>query len=71
MALNEDNVETITAECYLNELLPTMPLDHHGRAIASVIHKCIEHEIPGVGDYIDSRFINTRILSLMGRQKGY
>lgn len=71
LTFNENNVDSNTAECYLTELLPNMPLDHHGRAISSTLYKCIEHQIPGVGDYIDSRFINTKHLFKMGRQKGY
>ena len=30
------------AEFFLQELLPKMPLDHHGRAIANIIPDCIE-----------------------------
>ncbi len=36
------------AEFFLQELLPKMPLDHHGRAIADIIPKCIEHDLRGL-----------------------
>jgi hypothetical protein len=39
-------------------LRPT-PLDHHGRAVASIIYKCIENNVAGTQEYLQSRLIQT------------
>lgn len=51
-----NSINTRVAEFFLSELLPEMPLDHHGRAIADVIPECITRSIPGLGEYLDKRF---------------
>ena len=58
---------TRVAEYFLKDLLPRMPLDHHGRAIADVIPECIERDINYLGTYLDSRFITTKQLSKVCR----
>ena len=46
-----------------------MPLDHHGRAIADIIHTCIDKEVPSLTSYLDSRFITTKQLTKVSRVK--
>ena len=58
------------AEFFLQELLPPMPLDHHGRAIADIIPKCIEQELRGLSEYLDSRFLSTKQLRKVSRTDG-
>ena len=55
------------AEFFLKELLPGMPLDHHGRAMADIIPECIERDIKYLGEYMDSRFISTRQFQKVSR----
>ena len=54
-------------EYFLKELLPQMPLDHHGRAIVDAIPEMIDRNIPGIGQYMDSRFITTKQLRKVSR----
>ena len=60
LALKGKTENTRVAEYFLKELLPSMPLDHHGRAIVDVLPECIERDIKGLGEYLDSRFITTK-----------
>ena len=55
-------LNTRVAEFYLKDLLPGMPLDHHGRAIADIIPECARKNIKYLGEYLDSRFITTKQL---------
>ena len=36
-----------------------MPLDHHGKAIADIIYKCLVYDVPGTQQYLSSRLIQT------------
>ena len=54
-------------EFFFKQLLPGMPLDHHGRAIADCIPMCIDRGVQGLGEYMDSRFISTKQLQKVSR----
>lgn len=60
-------MNTRVAEFFLKDLLPPMPLDHHGRAIADVIPKCVRHDIAYLAEYLDSRFLSTKQLKKISR----
>ena len=60
MCLRGNTENTRVAEYFLKELLPNMPLDHHGRAIADILPECVRRDIKYLGHYLDSRFITTR-----------
>jgi hypothetical protein len=36
-----------------------MPIDHHGKAIADVIHLCLSEQVPGIENYLKSRLMTT------------
>lgn len=48
-----------TTEYMLTDLLPDMPFDSHGRAIADLIPYLIGEELKFVGPYLDKRLITT------------
>ena len=60
MCLSDRTENTRVAEYFLKDLLPNMPLDHHGRAIADVLPECVRRDIKYLDKYLDSRFITTR-----------
>ena len=59
-SLEEKTENTRVAEFFFHELLPNMPLDHHGREIADLLPKCVKRNIKTLGFYLDSRFITTK-----------
>ena len=62
MCLHGSTENTRVAEYFLKDLLPNMPLDHHGRVIADVLPDCVRRNIKYLGEYFDSRFITTKQL---------
>ena len=58
---------TRVAEYFLQKLLPNMPLDHHGRAIADILPECVERDIRFLAEYMDARFLSTRQLQKVSR----
>ena len=62
MSLRGETENTRVAEFFLKDLLPGMPLDHHGRAIADILPECVENNVRFLAEYMDSRFITTRQL---------
>ena len=67
LSLRDSTENTRVAEYFLKELLPGMPLDHHGRAIADIIPECVERDIRYLGEYMDSRFLTTKQLQKVSR----
>lgn len=63
-----DTADSRSTEYLLTELLPGMPLDHHGRAVADVIPKLVAQELPYLGQYLDKRLIATKQLKKVCRQ---
>jgi hypothetical protein len=59
-SISGDRAEIRVADYFLTDVLPKMPLDHHGRAIASIISICIEKNVPSLRSYLDSRLITTK-----------
>ena len=55
------------AEFFLQKLLPNMPLDHHGRAIADILPECVTRNIRFLAEYMDSRFLSTAQLQKVSR----
>ena len=53
----------------MDELLPGAPLDHHGKAIADIIPKCIKRGLD-VSRYLDARILTTSQVSRCFRQVG-
>lgn len=45
------------------------PLDHHGRAIINALPQIVEHELPSLGQYLNSRFMQTKQLEAIRRGK--
>ena len=66
-SLKGSSENTRVAEYFFKDLLPGMPLDHHGRAIEDIIPECIEREIRYLGEYLDSRFVTTKQLCKVSR----
>ena len=66
-SLKGSSENTRVAEYFFKDLLPGMPLDHHGRAIEDIIPECIEREIRYLGEYLDSRFVTTNQLCKVSR----
>jgi hypothetical protein len=58
--------ELRVAEYFLNKLLPGMPIDHHGKAIAEIIPECIKSGI-WLNHYLDSRIFKTNQLNRIVR----
>ena len=67
LSIDGEHQEIRVADFFLTELLPDMPLDHHGRAIANIIHTCINKGVPSVGFYLDSRLKTTKQLTKVSR----
>ena len=67
MCLRGRTENTRVAEYFLKDLLPNMPLDHHGRAIADVLPECVQRNIKYLGEYLDSRFVTTKQLMKIAR----
>ena len=67
LSIDGENQEIRVADFFLRKLLPDMPLDHHGRAIANIIHICIEKDVPSLGKYLDSRLKTTKQLTKVSR----
>ena len=67
LSIEGDNGEIRVADFFLSELLPRMPLDHHGRAIANIISTCIAKSVPNLGNYLDSRLKTTKQLTKVSR----
>ena len=57
------------ADFFLSDLLANSPLDHHGRAIADILHKCISLKVPSFAKYLDSRLLSTRQLEKLKKVK--
>ena len=55
------------AEFYFAEVLPFMPFDHHSRAIDDILPKCISNKVPNLGEYMDSRFLQSQSLENLNR----
>ena len=68
---DEPNTENrLVAEYFLQSVLPNMPLDHHGRSLADVIPLCINEGVGYVGEYLDSRFLQSNQLRKISRIDG-
>ena len=67
LSIDGEHCETRVADFFLTDLLPDMPIDHHGRAIANIIHVCIDKGVPSLGNYLDSRLKTTKQLTKVGR----
>jgi hypothetical protein len=59
---NFSSADPRTPEYFLTELLPDKPLDHHGRAIADIIPRCVENHTGGIEKYLESRLLKTERL---------
>lgn len=58
------------AEYFLGEMLPKMPLDHHGKAIADIIPCCISRGLSQIKYYMDQRILTTDACSKVFRVPG-
>lgn len=66
MNFEEGQVNVECAAFFLN-LLKDMPIDHHGKAVADIIFKCLEFEVPGIEVYLQSRLLSTSQLTTFAK----
>lgn len=65
-----DDKEKRAADFYLGTLLPDMPLDHHGKAIADCMGDCFKQQLTSIGPYLDKRIVQTKQFANLWRETG-